>query len=348
MNLSLKLKRKLFIVIRFAIAGSIAGLVFRLITDKVFHHAFVTPFYSGAFVGLSIGLFLSIYEVFIFPNRWKQKSFSFILLNKALIYSFTIILSLVFIEVSIFTYESHQTFKVAAKVYFNTRFTLDFLFSFSASIFLTSLLLVSSLFNTHTFIRFLSGRYHKPIEEERIFMFVDLKSSTTIAEKIGHLQYSSFLKDFYFDITEALLITGAEVYQYVGDEVVLTWQTRKGLKNNHCISCFYEMKKEIEIHKNKYIKKYGFYPVFKAGLHEGKVIATWVGEVKRELVFHGDVLNTAARIQSVCNEYKQELIASGDIINQLKKPFAFTTTYLNTLALRGKQEEVELYGITPG
>ena len=41
------------------------------------------------------------------------------------------------------------------------------------------------------------GKYHRPRKEERIVMFLDLTSSTAIAEKLDLYKYSSFLKDFF-------------------------------------------------------------------------------------------------------------------------------------------------------
>ena len=43
-------------------------------------------------------------------------------------------------------------------------------------------------------LNFLIGRYHRPREEERIFMFLDLRSSTTIAEKLGEEKYFNFIR----------------------------------------------------------------------------------------------------------------------------------------------------------
>lgn len=44
------------------------------------------------------------------------------------------------------------------------------------------------------------GKYRNPVEETRVFMFMDLKSSTTIAEILGHIKYSSFIRDSLYDI----------------------------------------------------------------------------------------------------------------------------------------------------
>ena len=55
-------------------------------------------------------------------------------------------------------------------------------------------------------------------------MFLDMKSSTTIAEQLGHVRFYTLLNELFHEISQPVLQTKAEIYQYVGDEVVLTWE----------------------------------------------------------------------------------------------------------------------------
>jgi adenylate cyclase len=84
------------------------------------------------------------------------------------------------------------------------------------------LLQIRRLHRPGDLIKYVLGKYHRPEEIIKIFLFIDLKSSTTIAEKLGNLRYSEFLIDYYDDMTDAILMSKAEIYQYIGDEVVLT------------------------------------------------------------------------------------------------------------------------------
>ena len=111
---------------------------------------------------------------------------------------------------------------------------------------IVSVVQINSLHKKGELLNFILGRYHKPREVERIFCFIDLKGSTTIAEKLGHLEFANFLKDYYSDITDALRNSKAQVYQYVGDEIVLSWSFEKGLENNNAVHCFFEMKRVIQ------------------------------------------------------------------------------------------------------
>jgi adenylate cyclase len=191
-------------------------------------------------------------------------------------------------------------------------------------------------------MNFLVGKYHKPREEERIFMFLDMKSSTTIAEKLGHVEYYKLLNEYYADITEAVVQTSGEIYQYVGDEIVVSWQIKHGLKNNNCLRCFFLIKQIFESVSEKYIREFGLVPGFKAGLHYGKVTTGEIGVVKKEIIFTGDVLNTTARIQSTCKNYDVDVLVSDDLIARLKTEDDYTLTEIGECELRGRDEKVKL------
>jgi adenylate cyclase len=201
---------------------------------------------------------------------------------------------------------------------------------------------VNDKFGQGVLWNFLKGKYHSPKEEMRIFMFVDLMASTTLAEKLGNEKYHSLLKDFFADITNAVLFNKGEIYQYVGDEVVISWKLTNGIQDNHCLQCFFDMREAIEAKKEKYEGKFGLAPDFKAGLHYGNVMAGEVGIIKRDITFSGDVLNTAARIQSKCNEYHVKILSSDELLDLLPYQRFFKKTPLGNIELKGKGQKVAL------
>lgn len=196
-------------------------------------------------------------------------------------------------------------------------------------------------------IKFLLGRYYKPKEEERVFLFMDLKSSTSYAERLGHFKYSRLIQDCFKDISPAIAKNEAQIYQYVGDEVVLTWKLEDGVKNKRCLQVFFDFMDELNKKKEYYQKEYGLIPVFKAGVHSGKVMVAEVGELKSEIAYHGDAINTASRIQGLCNSYQSKLLVSGNLIKELKENQYSDNDYepLGTVLLNGKQLTTALYKI---
>ncbi len=208
------------------------------------------------------------------------------------------------------------------------------------------LLQISQKFGQGVLLNFLTGKYHRPKEEVRIFMFLDLTSSTTYAEKLGHMKYSELIQDCFFDLTEVVVNHKAEIYQYVGDEVVLTWKEKEGVESNNCIEVFFDYDRTIQERSTYYKEQYGVVPEFKAGANVGYVTVAEVGEIKKELAYHGDALNTAARIRSLCNQARQRLLVSEaltDVLAGIEKRYRVEP--IGGSQLKGKEGMVNLLSV---
>lgn len=198
----------------------------------------------------------------------------------------------------------------------------------------------SNIFSNYSF-----GTYYKPKEEIRIFMFLDMKSSTTIAEQLGHNSYFELIKNYYADMTDAILETEGEIYQYVGDEIVVSWLEEEGLSRNNCLNCFKKIADAVSNRKAYYMKTFGFVPEFKAGIHIGEVTAGEIGTLKKEIIFSGDVLNTAARIQALCNSYQARVIISETLKDKLAASDLWEIQEIGTIWLRGKSKPMHLFKV---
>lgn len=207
------------------------------------------------------------------------------------------------------------------------------------------ILLVNDKYGPGVFWDFLLGKYFHPKREERIFMFLDLRSSTTIAEKLGEQRYFYFLKDFFQHSTASILDAKGEIYQYVGDEIVISWKMHEGVDNANCLNCFFEIQEALRLKALYYKETYdGIVPEFKAGLHYGYVVAGEIGVVKRDIVFSGDVLNTTARIQQKCNELGVNILLSNYLLDKLNlQTDTFEPKKIGDMELRGKEQKVMLY-----
>jgi len=204
-------------------------------------------------------------------------------------------------------------------------------------------LLVNDKYGPGIFKKFLLGHYFDHKREERIFMFLDLRSSTTIAEELGEERYFSFLREVFKFATPAILKNEGEIYQYVGDEIVISWQVDQGKRSAHCIQCYFDIQEALRDMECYFEESYGHHPEFKAGIHYGHVMAGEIGIVKREIAFSGDVLNTAARIQAKCNELGVNILTSKAIIDLLEPAGRFKLEEVGAIELRGKKEMVTLY-----
>ena len=236
----------------------------------------------------------------------------------------------------------------------SVKYTDDFSFNMlsAASIYTAIMIIVVSFikqmntkFGPGILIPMFLGRYRQPHIENRVFLFMDLKDSTSYAERLGSIKYSELIQDCFMDVNRVIPQVNAEIYQYVGDEVVLTWISDEGLRDANCINFFFAFQKLLSEKREYYVRKFDCLPQFKAGAHIGEITVAEVGDFKREIAYHGDTINTASRIQSVCNQFNRSFLISGDLKEQLKLDSKYKVEFLDSITLKGKASEVELYGV---
>ncbi len=188
------------------------------------------------------------------------------------------------------------------------------------------------------------GLLNRPVEQERIFMFIDMKKSTTIAEKLGHKKFSHLVQDVFNDMAVVDNYRG-EIYQYLGDGAIISWGIKDGITRLNCLKAFAAFNRLVKRRHRYYNRKYGLIPEFKAGMHAGKVMVLQVGQIRRDLSYNGDTINTAARIESVCNDYRSTLLISGELYNMLPENKYFNFKKLDNIKLKGKRRGVDIYAV---
>lgn len=315
------------------------------------YYSFLRVLIAAILVTIAGASVLGSLDVLFFGRLLRKKPLGIALLIKTVVY---IIFILLFVSIARIYLASAELSK---PIFSADVLDQHFEFLFSARVVMTVIfwgitcmlalfiLHVSDKFGQGVLLNFILGKYHHPKEEKRIFMFMDLKSSTTYAEKLGHIKYSELIQDCFFDLTDVVANNNANIYQYVGDEVVLSWDFDKGLKNNNCINTYYEYMKVLGKRSKYYENKYGMIPEFKAGLSSGYATVAEVGELKKELAYHGDVLNTASRIQGICNKYSKSLLISEDLKAVLEFNPDYKKELIGSIELKGKQQPVNIYSV---
>ncbi|MCB0633354.1 MAG: hypothetical protein KDD15_26645, partial [Lewinella sp.] len=221
-------------------------------------------------VGLLSGLLYGITELVFERPYFQRHSYGRLILIKTLIY---FIIAVVLMSAAVLILQ-RVLFGVIlwAKVstwLVSANFLVALFYFLCISILISLFRQMNYKFGPEVLRNMLIGKYHRPREEMRIFMFLDLQASTTIAEQLGHIRFSRLLQDCFFDLTEPVLRHRAEIYQYVGDEAVLCWPVKGGFKNNHCLHCYFDFLDRLEERADYYQAKYGLLPFFKAGVHYG-------------------------------------------------------------------------------
>jgi len=309
----------------------------------------VTDFNFTLWLGIQAGLFLGVIyglvDVFLDQQWLRKRSFGSILIIKGIIHLLIILAVSIVARVEAFDKMGIElTREMMRSSIIDPSMLIILLYTTLVSFVLNFTRQINLKFGPGNLAKFLTGKFHHPKEELRIFMFLDMKASTTIAENLGHVKFGELVQDCFSDLT-VVVNRHAEVYQYVGDEAILYWEVNKGLHHCNCLMAFFEYMKQLKSRESYYLKKYGVCPDFKAGINIGEVTVAEVGDIKRDLTFLGDTMNTAARIEGLCNAYQKVLLISETLHNQLPESEFLKRTFVDNLALEGKQQSIGVYSV---
>ncbi|MBT4116487.1 MAG: adenylate/guanylate cyclase domain-containing protein [Rhodospirillaceae bacterium] len=256
----------------------------------------------------------------------------------------SVVLVLVVISVGLF-----------ARAYYQGLYGLDFItepqffrslvFVFSAIVLMQAVLQVVRIIGGRTLINFVLGKYHRPIREEKIFMFLDLAGSTALAEQFGDVGVQTMITKFFFDITEPIVEFGGEVHRYVDDQVVVTWPLRTRTENMRAVQCCFAIADYLRKRGPEYERDFGMIPSYRIGLHGGPVVISQCGDQKQEISYFGDTVNTAARIEQQCKVFGCPLLISADLLDRTTLPPLVRPEPKGSVQLRGRENETALYTI---
>jgi len=327
-------------IISFSIFGAVVGILYTQITYEVS----VGSALRGMYVGTFIATLAAMFEVWLARKLWKRAflamPFLATLLIRTLIYTAIIVSALV----SQFLVAPNEEMPL-------TQFLLviegDVIFSLVASLVFNFTFAVHELLGPKVMWNFLIGRYHRPIREERVFLFLDMVGSTRLTEQLGDITFHRMLNDFYIDLTDPVLRHKGEIHRYVGDEMVVSWPLRAGLKDANCLRCVFECQEVLSDRADTYTAAYGEVPAFRAGLHIGPVVIGEMGSAKKEFVFVGDAVNATARIEQACKSYDRTIMASGDLIGRLVLPADIDAEDLGTFEPRGRSKTLQVFALAP-
>ena len=334
-------------IVPVTILGMVLGFAYSLIVyySKLSAlEGFVPSILLGMLTATMVGYSIIVFD-FAFLNKVMRKtSPPLLLMARVMAYSLFVLFWLSVLYLSIYWLKDRLSLEeVSNKFLERQRIQLvsagAVLFTIVAVFFYQ----ISLLQSRNALVNYLLGRYGKPQRKKKIFMFLDLNSSTTHAEQLGDLKFSALLQDCFFDLAKPVYEAHGDVYQYIGDEAVIVWDYREPEKNFGCIECFLRFEEVLQKRSGYYQQHYGFVPAFKAGIHGGDVVVVRVGEIKKEIAYHGDVLNTTARLESLCNQLKTSLMISGSLLSDISVDGKLKFEHMPLIPLKGKEHEVEIF-----
>lgn len=307
--------------------------------------------FNQIFSSLILGTLFSFINLYIqrHSDRLRTKSYGYIIIIYSVVHIIlviTVIPIIAMLSIFIFSGTINKENLEGLVLFFlskNIIRILIYTYLLSVCIFLVKI--INKKLGEGVLWNLILGKYRQPKEDSLLFLFMDLKSSTTYAELLGHRKYSELIQDCFSDLTPAVSVCKAKIYQYVGDEAVLSWKYDKGIEHADCVRVFFHFKSILKARSNYYHNKYGFVPEFKAGIHGGDIMVAEVGYLKRSIAYHGDAINTAARIQGQCNNFERDILLSGKVVKDILKNNQADFIELENIQLKGKKEKVRLFSI---
>lgn len=303
---------------------------------------------GAALIGLLVGLSAAWLEAVVLPGWGQRLPLGLVLALQTVAYTLVVLTATATVSGFVWIGEDLPTLSAQPDV-------AMLVGTWATEVFLSLLILSSFLINLGTQLRLvlgpemlislLVGRYRRPVVEERVFLFLDLADSTSIAEELGPLRFTAFKSDFFSDIAGPVLDTGGHIVQYAGDEVMVTWRMKHALRDAAPIRCFFLAERAIGRRAVRYRARYGTVPHFRGGLHGGEVVTAQIGSLRRDIVHSGDVVNTAARIQAECRPRDRRLLASADLLHRMVLPAGLQAEDLGAVSLRGKEDAVRLFSV---
>ena len=347
MALTLEQARKLKSTGVLITIGIFLGILYPVFSDGL---GSIYPYINGIVIGVLLALLFSFYEFILFSGSIKKLKFYKIFLIRVILYSLTVF-GTIFLVLVVYRmlYYDLNFYAVLKSDEFNTYlvkkdFNVLIAYTLGIITIVNFTMQMNRKMGQGVLWSFITGAYYHPREVERIIMFISIKDAKHIIEKLGRLKYHKYLKEIHFDITDSIIYHKGEIYEYVDNDVVVIWRKSNGMEQANCIRLFFFIRNKIDAEKIKYFEKYGVIPRFHASLHMGTLIRGEIGDVKSEIRYSGDAMNTTARILGQTTG-ENEFLISSNLLNKLELPILYEASHFAEVKLKGKENILSLHSV---
>jgi len=327
--------------------GIVIGFLYPSIEDG-WGEAF--PLINGTLAGFIIGILVASLELLLFTGNLRRIPFTQIFMLRVGIY---FILAF-FITFGIFLFSRMFRFDLSYSEvlrsdefqnYLSNYYHLVLIFCFLVIALCVFTLQMARKLGFSNLVAFITGKYRSPRKQNRIFMFISLGGIDEIIRRTGNMALHNFINDFIHDMSDTIRIHRGTLTQYMEDEIVITWRFKTGIENANCIRTYFHLCHEIVGHFEEYYSKYGLLPKPKCAIHAGSVIKAEIGEIKSEISFFGDVINTTSRILHEGVKRGIDILVSQSVMDVVELPRYFKTQARGSFTARGKKNSIQLFSL---
>ena len=215
----------------------------------------------------------------------------------------------------------------------------------------------------HTFEKFVPRQFLRRIaregyeniqlgdaESDQItILFSDIRSFTPLSETMSPQQLLNFLNSYLKVVNQPIHTHGGFIDKFIGDAIMALFDDTTSQDSVEALSAI-----EAAIGMQEALKEYnqnrqkvGYPPIeIGIGIHSGQVIIGTVGsETRMESTVLGDVVNVAARLETLTKLYKVKIMISLDTLKLLEDPHLFHIRQLDIVRVKGKKMPTEIYEV---
>ena len=337
-RLNPRLRRQVETVVTVVCISAIVGVGYALAQNRVTFDLVAT----SALHGVGIGLILTLFEISLDrePARGWMAGLSFT--NTLILRSLVYVLVIVAVHLTIMDVR-RRLGGIGGTTGNDLLDTV--IFSSAAALAINFVLQVSNLLGPRTLFNFFSGRYHEPLQENRFVLFVDIAGSTGLAERLGGIGIHRFLDRTFRLLNGPVLDYQGEILGYVGDELIVTWSEKAGAVDARPLQCFLSMRETLERASARLSREFGAAPRIRGSLNFGPVIVGEIGDIKRAIVFNGDTMNTAARLEELSRTVDGGFLAARAAIERFETAAPVSLRDLGVLPIRGRTDTIAVMGL---
>ena len=333
-------KSRLAVWLTVAVAGALIGYFYTALSYPLAGPE-AAPALRGMRAGFMIAAASGGFEIFAMrgrAGRWLKALPLGISLAMRMTIHAVMIFALLQLNVRFISYPGHDI----GDFYRLSDLLQDVAFSLLAMGSVLFVIQMRQLVGPRTFRSLLTGRYHRPHREERIFVIFDIVGSTAIAEKLGDEGFHAFVSQVFFDIDAPVVDDGGEVMSFVGDALIADWPLRTPERNGQAVKAAFRVMDELQARSEFYQQRFGVAPRLRAVLHGGTVVAGETGDSRRQITYLGDVLNVASRIEAVAKKTGAVVSISDSLLQRCKFPEGVAARALGRYDLKGVSDPVAI------
>ncbi len=215
------------------------------------------------------------------------------------------------------------------------------------STFMVTLLRVISFIGGRNLFFLMTGKYRKPVIENKVFMFLDMKDSTQLVEQLGPIKTRELIGKLFYDISRPIANHDGEIYRFTGDGLVATWSLDDFDDLGFLLDMIDDIFNSISNESEHYQSNYSHQPEFRIGMHCGKIVVSEEGNIKRAIGYYGEAIHIAARLEQQAKKLGKDFLLSASVVSRIKQGHHRLNS-LGPFQLKGIHESIEIFELSAG